>query len=135
MGKVKRMRRVYSKEFKLQAVRRVLEDGRGLRETAREYLVTHGMVQQWIKHYLEKGEDGVRATPARSLCDGESPAPARKRLKKPNAKGYIESELPEAARNELRHLRMENAYLKKVSALVRNRERYQLRVKRKLSLN
>lgn len=135
MGKEKRMRRIYSKDFKLQAVRRVLEDGRGLRETAREFLVTHGMVQQWIKHYLEKGEDGVRATRARSLYEGESPAPARKRPKKPNVKGYIESDLPEAVRNELRHLRMENAWLKKVSALVWERERSQPQIKRRSSLN
>ena len=135
MGTEKRMRRIYSKEFKLQAVRRVLEEGRGLRETAREFCVTHGMAQQWIKHYLEKGEDGVRATRARSLHDGDCPAPPRKRPKKPNAKGYIESDLPEAVRNELRHLRMENAYLKKASALVRSRERYQLQIKQRLSLN
>lgn len=135
MGNENRLRKVYSKEFKLQAIRRVLEDGRGLRETARAFHVTHGMVQKWIKHYLEKGEDGVRATRARSLYEGEFPAPPRRRPKQPNAKGYIESELPEAVQNELRHLRMENAYLKKISALVRNRGRYRLQIKQRSSLN
>jgi len=55
--------------------------------------------------------------------EGDEPIPPKPRPKKPNAKGYIESELPETVRDELRYLRMENAYLKKLNALVQKRER------------
>lgn len=123
MGKEMRKKRYYSQEFKLQAVKRVLEDGRGLREAAREFKIYHSMLQRWMRQYIETGEDGLRPTRATTFHEGDRPNPPRKRPKKPNAKGYIESELPESVRNELRHLRMENAYLKKVSALVRSRER------------
>ena len=123
MGKETRKKRYYSQAFKLQAVKRVFKDGRGFRETAREFKVNHSMVQRWVRQYIESGEAGLKPARAKSLHEGEGSAPPRKRLKKPNAKGYIELELPEVIRNELRHLRMENAYLKKVSALVRSRER------------
>lgn len=123
MGKETHKKRLYSQVFKLQAVKRVLEDGRGVRETAREFKVNHSMVQRWMRQYIEAGEAGLRSTRAISMQEGEGSAPPKKRPQKPNDKGYIESELPEVVRNELRHLRMENAYLKKVSALVRSRER------------
>ena len=87
MGSEKRTLKTYSKAYKLQAVRRVLEDGRGVRETAREFQVNHGMVQKWIKRYLEKGEDGLQDTRALKLCEGDLPAPLKKSTKKPNAKG------------------------------------------------
>jgi len=122
MEKKKRSLKNYSKEFKLKAIRKVLEDGKGLRETARAYQVRHGMLGKWIAAYIEHGEDGVRPSKATKLCEGDSPAPAEKRPKKPNAKGYIESELPVPVQNELRYLRVENAYLKKLKALVQNRE-------------
>ena len=111
MGETKK-KKIYSKEFKMQVVQRVLEDGQGIRETAREFNNAHCMVQKWMRLYLEKGESGLKSARAKRYYEGEKPHPPRKPKPKPNAKGYIESELPEAVRNELRHLRMENAYLK-----------------------
>lgn len=130
-----RKKKIYSKEFKLQVVLRVLEEGHGIRETAREFQIAHCMVQRWIHIYLEHGEAALKDARATRRYEGEDMPPLgrRKRKPKPNAKGYIESELPEAVRNELRHLRMENAYLKKVSALVQKRERQPLRKKQRLS--
>ena len=118
----KRKLKNYSKEFKLQAIQEVLEEGKGLRETARAYQIRHSMLSNWIKAYMDQGEDGVRPSRATKLCVGDLPKSTKKAIKKPNAKGYIESELPIAVQNELRYLRMENAYLKKVKALVRNRK-------------
>ncbi len=122
MEEKKRSLKNYSKEFKLRAIREVLEDGKGLRETARAYQIRHGMLGKWIAAYMEYGEEGVRPSKATKLCDGDLPAPEKRPPKKPNAKGYIESELPVSVQNELRYLRMENAYLKKLKALVQNRE-------------
>lgn len=112
MKKKKRSLKKYSKEFKLSVIKEVLEDVKGLRETARVYQIRHSMLGKWIAAYIEHGEDGVRPSKATKLCEGDSPTPAKKRPKKPNAKGYIESELPVPVQNELRYLRMENAYLK-----------------------
>ena len=122
MEKEKRTLKNYSKEFKLSAIKEVIEEGKGLRETARAYQVRHGMLSKWIQGYMDHGENGVRPSRATKLCTGESPKPPKRATKKPNAKGYIETELPDVVRNELRYLRMENAYLKKLKALVRNRE-------------
>lgn len=122
MEKKKRSLKNYSKEFKLRAIKEVLEDGKGLRETSRAYQIRHSMLSRWIADYIDHGEEGVRPSKATKLCEGDMPAPAKKRPKKPNVKGYIESELPVPVQNELRYLRMENAYLKKLKALVQNRE-------------
>ena len=112
MGKAKKKLKNYSKELKLSAILEVIEDGKGLRETARKYQIRHGMLSKWMHGYIEKGEAGVRASTATKLHEGEAPQPPKPRKKKPNAKGYIESELPVVVQNELRYLRMENAYLK-----------------------
>jgi transposase len=122
MSESKRKLKQYSQCLKLQAVQRVLEDGKGVRESGREFKVAHCMVQRWIRLYLDKGIDGLRPTKAIAHLEGESPPPPKKCAKKSNVKGYIESELPDPVQRELRYLRMENAYLKKLSALVRNRE-------------
>ncbi len=123
MGKAKKKLKNYSMEFKLSAILEVIEDGKGLRETARKYQIRHSMLSKWMHGYIEKGEAGVRASRATKLHEGEAPQPPKPRKKKPNAKGYIESELPVVVQNELRYLRMENAFLKKLKALIRNRER------------
>ena len=121
MKKERRTLKNDSKEFKLTAIKQVLVEGKGLRETARDYQVRHGMLSKWIQGYMDQGEDGVRPSKAVKLYTGETPSPSKKAAKKVNAKGYIESELPVEVQNELRYLRMENAYLKKLKALVRNR--------------
>lgn len=45
-------RRKYSSEFKLEAVRRVLEEGRGVTELARELGVRPGLLHAWKAEYL-----------------------------------------------------------------------------------
>ena len=118
----KRIQKNYSKEFNLAAIKQVLLEGKGLRETARNHQVSHSMLGKWIREYMDAGEDGVRPSRAIKLCTGEAPSPSKKASKKVNVKGYIESELPVVVQNELCYLRMENAYLKKLKVLVRNRE-------------
>lgn len=44
MKKKKRSLKKYSKEFKLSVIKEVLEDVKGLRETARVYQIRHSML-------------------------------------------------------------------------------------------
>lgn len=48
-------RRIYTREFKLEAVRLSLEDGRNVREVAKELGITSKILYRWRKEYLEDG--------------------------------------------------------------------------------
>lgn len=101
--------------------------------------VTHKMIQTWIKLYLEKGKDYLYNNANKhknALIDKTSiipntdqPAPAKAR--KPMHSKVNESSLPNEVRDELNMLRMENEYLKKLNALVRKREKSQIKTKLK----
>jgi transposase len=111
----------------------------GLRETARKYGVTHKMVQTWIKLYLEKGKDCLYNSAAKhknALIDEPSTVQnidhtAPRKARQTNLSKLDESSLPGEVRDELNMLRMENAYLKKLNALVRKKEKSQIRIKLK----
>jgi len=111
----------------------------GLRETARKYAVTHKMVQTWIKLYLEKGKDYLYNGDNKhkhALIDKSSTSlsidhTAPVETRKPRHSKVDESSLPNEVRDELNKLRMENAYLKKLNALVRKKEKSQIRTKLK----
>jgi transposase len=62
----------YSREFKLEAVRLLLEGGRGLAQTARDLNINRTMLSGWRKQYLEDPEgafqgSGRRKTPEKEL--------------------------------------------------------------------
>lgn len=122
MGQTVKTVKNYSADFKKSAALEMLEDQRGVREMARKYSVNHCMIQRWIKQYLQHGPDGLKDSRALKHEEGNGPVPPKRRPKKPNAKGYIESELPEVVQHELRQLRMENAYLKKLNTLVQKKK-------------
>lgn len=139
MGVKGRKLKHYSGDFKCSAIEEVLINHLGLRETGRKYGVTHKMVQTWIKMYLEKGKDylynGV-AKHTNALID-EPPTIqnidhiATIKVRKPKHSKVDGSSLPDEVRDELNMLRMENAYLKKLNALVRKKEKSQIRTKLK----
>ena len=87
-------RRRYSREFKIEAVRLLLEGGRGLAQTARDLNINRTMLSGWRKQYLE---------------DPEGAFLGRQRRKTP------EKELEEL-RKEIEELREEREILKKVLA-------------------
>lgn len=87
-------RRRYSREFKIEAVRLLLEGGRGLAQTARDLNINRTMLSGWRKQYLEDPEGAFRG---------------RKRRKSQ------EKELEEL-RKEIEELREEREILKKVLA-------------------
>jgi len=92
MGKSQRKK--YTKEFKLEAIRLVEEEGYSMCEAARNLGVTSGMISRWRQTHVKKGED---AFPGNG-----------------NALG-MEEEL-RRLREENRRLKMEREILKKATA-------------------
>jgi transposase len=93
----------YSFEFKLDVVRRVLDDGATVDQLAHEYELSSGkLVQSWVRAYRRHGENGLKPKPkGRPPDDGSAPEL---------------SDLERLQQENLR-LRAENAYLKKLRAL------------------
>lgn len=48
----------YDKEFKLYAVKMVVEDGRKVAEVARELDLVHQTLHKWVDKYKKEKEDG-----------------------------------------------------------------------------
>lgn len=96
----------YPFEFKLDAVRRVIDQGATAQQVAHEYgLSSDKLVQSWVRAYRRDGEDGLRPKP-KGRPPTISGAPAAGDM----------SDLARLEQENLR-LRAENAYLKKLRAL------------------
>ena len=122
MGKTGRKNKTYSTEFKVNVIMDMREHHMGYRETARKYSLVRqseasaaSMVQRWERVFLEEGAEGLmkerrgRASKVDGIAKGRPPKLDKK----------IEEDL--IAENQ--RLRMENEYLKKLSALVLADER------------
>ena len=59
MGKKGTTHRKFSKEEKMQYVRLHLEEHVALRQIEREYGIRNGLVSEWVKRYLQDGEDAL----------------------------------------------------------------------------
>ena len=92
MGK---KRRQYTKEFKIEAVRLIVEEGRPISEVARELGIGENLLHRWKKKY-EEGEI--------------DPFPGKGRLSP-------EDEELRRLRRENKRLRMEHEILKKAVAI------------------
>jgi len=102
----------YSQEFKFSAIEYRWEHRLSYRQAAAELGISNeGTLYRWEKQYLEMGSAGLQAT-----RKGRPPKMPKK-SEKPNLNLTREQEL-EA---EIAQLRMENAYLKKLNALVQKR--------------
>ena len=104
----------WTKEDRFRIVAQVL-GGKTTRQVAAENDVAHGVIFQWVRRYREKGIDGLE------LHKGRKPKvptmPKKKTKLAPSEKEELELL---RARNE--YLEAENAYLKKLDALVSQRE-------------
>ena len=116
MGKTGRKNKVYSAEFKIGVIMDMREHRLSYCETVRKYelgKVTTGgaiaMVQRWERIYLEEGAEGLMKERRGRGSKGRPP-----KLDKKTEEDLI-------AENQ--RLRMENEYLKKLSALVLAQER------------
>ena len=56
MSTMGNLRKKYTKEFKLEAVKLVLEQGRPVTEVSRRLGVNGSLIHQWKRKFLENGE-------------------------------------------------------------------------------
>ena len=163
-------RKIYSTDFKLEIVKRYLDEGIGLRTLAEQYHVDKGDIQKWRNAYIEHGIEGlctthrtytgdfkvavveymhntgtsIRQTAAhfnipshptisrweriyyergKDALYGERRGRALKMGKKSNNNSRKKLEENEDLLAEIQRLRMENEYLKKLNALIQEREK------------
>jgi transposase-like protein len=89
----RRRRRAYTKEFKAETVRMVVEGGRSIREVARDLELTESALRQWVR---QSEVDAGRGKP------GELTTAEREELQR--------------LRREVKTLRLEREILKKAAA-------------------
>ena len=117
MKKTRRKNKVYSAEFKIGVIMDMREHHLGYRETARKYWnVTRGKdlnytktIRRWERIYLEEGAEGLMKERRGKGSKGRPPK--------------LDKKAEEDLIAENQRLRMENEYLKKLSALVLAEER------------
>ncbi len=97
------VRKTYSVEYKLLAVKRHIEDGVSYRRVAEEFKIHEQMIIKWCKKYRELGIDALEEQ--RGSCKGSSKGrPRTKEISKDD---------------EILKLKAENEYLKKLLNLER----------------
>lgn len=115
----------YSLQYKLDVLNYMNEQGTSIRETAAIFnILAPSTLIQWIKQLETQGIDAL-----------EPKKKGRLSMKKENDKitkksAQVEGSL-EVLQAELDRLRMENAYLKKLNALVQNKEKSSNKTKHK----
>lgn len=108
-------RTVRHPEFRLFVVQAVLDEQLSMREAAARFNIPNEMaVQRWMNVYRESGLEGLL-----NIRKGHRHV-TKKIIPHPLAEKDPEALSPEELRSELRYLRAENAYLKKLRALVQS---------------
>ena len=106
----------YTGEFKQMVVETMRKEGLSYKEAERRYGLAHRRAADWERIYLEEGPGGLYVERRGRKSTGRPP----KQLK---------PEVEEDLIAELQRLRAENAYLKKLRALVLEEERQNKRRK------
>jgi transposase len=110
----------YTADYKLMVLNYIFEHGTSIREAAAIFNIpTHSLLSRWKKELEIKGVDGLK-----SKKKGRPSVKEEKKL--PPVEGTVE-----ALQSEVEHLRMENAYLKKLNALVQSKEKLRSKTRRK----
>ena len=100
----------YTPEFKIKVVETMHREKLSYRETARQFDIRdHDRVAAWERIYLEEGAEGLYIERRGRKSTGRPPK--------------IKKEVEEDLIAEVQRLRVENAYLKKLNALVAERVR------------
>ena len=100
----------YTPEFKIKVVEIMHREKLSYRETARQFDIrNHDRVAAWERIYLEEGAEGLYIERRGRKSTGRPPK--------------IKKEIEEYLIAEVQRLRAENAYLKKLNALVAERVR------------
>ena len=121
MGKTGRKNKVYSPEFKIGVIMDMRKHRLGYNETIRKYQLggvqtggARNMLRRWERIFLEEGTEGLM----KERRGRASAASGTKKGRPPKLDSRVEEDL--IAENQ--RLRMEIEYLKKLDALVRERE-------------
>lgn len=102
----------YTAEFKIEVVETMLHEQLSYNEVSKRYNINgHDTVKKWEKIYLEKGIKGFEDEPKKK----ETYTPGKQ---------YQTENIPKEFLAELYRLRAENAFLKKLNALVAENERH-----------
>ena len=124
MSRKKKFNTKYSPEFKLSVIMDMRENHLSYRETVRKYRLgdpniggTRQMIQRWERIYLEEGAAGLMEERRGRKSTGR---PRKQPLEKSVEEDLIAENQRLRERNE--YLEAELAYLKKLDALVRERE-------------
>lgn len=100
----------YTPEFKIKVVKTMQEEKLSYHEAARQFDVRdHHSVARWERIYLEEGEEGFYVE--------------RRGRKSTGRSTKLKQKVEEDLLAEVQRLRAENAYLKKLNALVAERVR------------
>lgn len=106
----------YSKELKVEMIEKVLLQHHSINSVSLQYgLSSPGLLKNWITKYIKNGYNVI-----------EKPKERKKKtmttIKKKTTKQLTESEKLKELEKENLYLRAENEYLKKLNALVQERE-------------
>jgi transposase len=114
----------YPAQFKLDVLNYMNEHGTSIRETAAIFNIpSYETLRKWKVAYETKGFDALQSKKkGRQSMKNEN--------KTPKKQAPAEESI-EALQTELERLRMENAYLKKLNALVQNKGKSPNKIKRK----
>ncbi|UMI08771.1 IS3 family transposase [Klebsiella pneumoniae] len=111
----------YSDEFKLVVVRAVISDRLTMREAAARFnLSAEILVRRWLDVYNDAGAEGLL-----NIQCGRPGKMTKPKNIPPLTDKELEKLSPEELRAELRYLRAENAYPKKVESLGSERKKWQ----------
>jgi len=115
-----KMNKNYTGEFKQMVIKDMRDNKLSYKETERKYEIPHRRASSWERIYLEEGAEGlyIERRGRSSSTNGV------KKCRSPKLEKKVEEDL--IAENQ--RLRMENDYLKKLNALVR--EQTQLKSKK-----
>lgn len=103
----------YTPEFKIMVVETMHKEKLSHKETERRFELPHNRAASWERIYLEEGEEGLRIERRGRACS----AGGTKKGRPPKLNKKVEEDLI----SEVQRLRAENAYLKKLNALVAER--------------
>ena len=98
----------YTPEFKKMVVEAVRDHHMSYAEAEKQYDVAHGRIQKWERIYLTEGAEGFEI----------------------ERRGRGSKGRPSKLPKDVQRLRAENAYLKKLQALVLEEERHQSKKQR-----
>lgn len=114
MSEKKIKRRTFSGEFKQSVVEEMRENKLSYKATGRLHGIHDTVIADWERVYLEEGVEGLYIEKRGRARKNESPLKGRP--------SRLKEDVEEDLIGEVQRLRMENEYLKKLNALVRQKE-------------